>query len=461
MKKAVLIVTPIDVLLPASEFKWLVNQPESDVGYHVDDEDQLEHILFLNQHLLRTILRNRLISTVLTRETYNLVPALLGEIRYTVDNLLGTDTENFHEICARSTIQNVSCRVMNRVFVGRSISRNAKFSNAVTAYIRNTPTVSRLLRFIWKPLRPLAALFLTLPARIRTWKIYDILGLEIERRLKVAEANGIEPELKATENDLLQWMVDGIKLSNDPRRFKFNMLFGSILTFNFAAMTTVSSSMTHAIVDLACSKKEYLGELRVEISSVIAKHGGKFDKRALASMVKLDSLMRESQRINTPVTVSIPRSVVKKGGIKTPSGIHVPQGAVMVVPTYSIMRDAAIYPDPCTFKPFRFAGEPTAPGLEGQNGNAQGSLPPPTNPPQPWVKATPEYTAFGYGPHACPGRHIAAVGVKLMMAYIIAHYDFETEEKRPENIWIGHSQVGPQKTTVRIRRRKEKDVVFA
>ncbi|KAI2781530.1 hypothetical protein F4815DRAFT_444313 [Daldinia loculata] len=29
------------VLLPASEFKWLVSQPESDVDYRVEDEDQV------------------------------------------------------------------------------------------------------------------------------------------------------------------------------------------------------------------------------------------------------------------------------------------------------------------------------------------------------------------------------------------------------------------------------------
>lgn len=41
MKKSALIATTIDVLLPASEFKWLVSQPESDVDYRVEDEDQV------------------------------------------------------------------------------------------------------------------------------------------------------------------------------------------------------------------------------------------------------------------------------------------------------------------------------------------------------------------------------------------------------------------------------------
>ncbi|KAI2781529.1 cytochrome P450 [Daldinia loculata] len=348
-------------------------------------------------------------------------------------------------------------------FVGQSLSRNAKFRNAATAYVTNLPTVSRLVRFIWRPLQPLAALLFTLPARIRTWRIYDILGPEIERRLTAPEANSVDPELEATENDFLRWIIDDMKLSSDPHCFKFDMLFGYILAFNLVAMSTISGSMTHAIVDLACSKYEYIDELRVEIASVIAKNSGKFDKRALASMVKLDSLMRESQRINTLTTFSAPRFVIKKGGIETPSGIHVPQGAVLVVPTYSIMHDAAIYPDPYTFKPFRFAGEPTAPDWEGGNSNTQGS-PPPTTPrqmPQAWVKVAPEYASFGYGPHACPGRHIAAVGVKLMMAYIIAHYDFEMQGKRPKNIWSGSVLLGPQRTTVRIRRRKEKDIVFA
>ncbi|KAI1659022.1 cytochrome P450 [Daldinia decipiens] len=442
------------VLLPASEFRWLIRQPESEVNYCVEEEDQLNHVLFRNQRLLYTFIRNRLTPTVLTKEIYNLFPALLDEIRYTVDSLLGIDTENFHEICVHNMVHKVSCQVMNRAFVGQSLSRNAEFHNAAIAYVANIPTVVKLIRFTWRPLRTLVALFLALPTRIRMWRIYDILGPEIERRLTALEVSSVDPELKATENDFLQRMVDDTKLSSDPHRFKFDMLFGNILGFNVSAMSTVSGTMMHAIVDLAHSKDEYLDELRVEIASVIAKRGGRFDKQALASMVKLDSTMRESQRMNTILTVSVPRFVVKKGGIETPSGIRVPQGAAVAVPTYAMMHDAAIYPDPYTFKPFRFAGEPAAPDWGDGNINTQGSLP------QAWVKGSPEYVGFGYGPHACPGRHIAAAGVKLTMAYIIAHYDFDIQGRRPKNNWSGTVRLGPQRTTVRIRRRKEKDISF-
>ncbi|KAK6951847.1 hypothetical protein Daesc_006372 [Daldinia eschscholtzii] len=202
------------------------------------------------------------------------------------------------------------------------------------------------------------------------------------------------------------------------------------------------------------SREEYLEELRVEIASVTVRHGKGPDKQALASMVKLDSSMREPQRVNTLVIFSVPHRKVKNRDIKTPSGIHIPRGAVIVVPAYSIMH-------PYTFKPFRFAGDAATPDQGSNKSHAEelvtlASLSPQRKR-QGWTQATPEYTSFRYGPHACPGRSIAAVVVKLMMAYIIAHYDFEVQE----NVILGASLMTPQKATIRARRRKEEDIGFA
>ncbi|KAG4223291.1 hypothetical protein PC116_g28241 [Phytophthora cactorum] len=181
--------------------------------------------------------------------------------------------------------------------------------------------------------------------------------------------------------------------------------------------------MTHAILIFAYFKQEYLEELRVEIASVTVRHGKGPDKQALASMVKLNSSMRESQRVNTLVIFSVPHH-------------------------------------PYTFKPFRFAGDVATPDQGSNKSHAEelvtlASLSP-RRKRRGWTQATPEYTSFGNGSHACPGRSIAAVVVKLMMAYIIAHYDFEVQE----NVILGASLMTPQKATIRVRRRKEEDIGF-
>ncbi|KAI1477928.1 cytochrome P450 [Daldinia eschscholtzii] len=453
------------VLLPLEEFGWLVNQPESDFSYEIEDELQLKPNMFLDRPSLHTVLRNRAIPTTLTKETYNLSRVLQEEIQNAVDGLLGADTNGFREICVYNVVKNISGKVMSSLFVGQFLCHHTDFCNAAIAFGSSVQQIAVLLHFIWTPFRPLAGLVLTFPARVQAWKMHKIIGREVRRQLNAPKARGLEPKPQTAGKDFLQSTIDIIRTSSDPHRFKLDMLFGSIRIFVITSMTTVTGAMTHAILSLAYSKQEYLEELRVEITSVTARHGKGPDKQVLASMVKLDSSMRESQRVNTLVIFSVPRRVVKKGGIKTPSGIHVPRGAVIVVPAYSIMHDAAIYPDPYTFKPFRFAGDVAMPD-QGTSKSLAEELVMPTSPSprrkrQGWTQATPEYTSFGYGPHACPGRSIAAVVVKLMMAYIIAHYDFEVQGKRPENVILGASLMTPQKATIRVRRRKEEDIGFA
>ena len=56
--------------------------------------------------------------------------------------------------------------------------------------------------------------------------------------------------------------------------------------------------------------------------------------------------------------------------------------------------------------------------------------------------------------HSSPGRFFAALQLKVLVAYIVSHYDFEPLEIRPLNMSIGAHIVPPQSATVRVRRRK-------
>ena len=57
----------------------------------------------------------------------------------------------------------------------------------------------------------------------------------------------------------------------------------------------LSQSLTHALFDLAAAP-EYIQPLREEIESVLAVEG--WTKIAMGKMWKLDSFLKESQRVN-------------------------------------------------------------------------------------------------------------------------------------------------------------------
>lgn len=442
------------VMLPFKELQWLVEQPDSDVSMHEQTNDALQlDYTVTDPRLVHVPVHVNLVSGLLTRETGNLVPDLLDEIQYSVEGLWGTDAGNFKTICVYDVMRRIIGQATNRVFIGLPMCRDAALLDVGMSFAQDIPLVSTVLRFIWKPLRPLAALFLTIPNRIHTNQFYKILRPEIQKRLTEYDARRADPETKAADqepNDFLQWSIKQAKTLDDPYFSKVDTLAGRVLLLNFASIHTSSFAITHVILDLASSKQEYVEELREEINTVLAEHGGQWNKRALAAMPKLDSVMRESQRVNSFVTVATNRTVVNPKGVTTPSGIHLAQGTTVCTPSYPVFHDPNIYPEPEVFKPFRFA-EKRAENAAAEGGDNNASYIQRAR--QAFATTSPEYTAFGHGRHACPGRFFASSELKLMLAYIVLNYDFEIQEKRPENFWFGMNRVPPMKATINIKRR--------
>jgi cytochrome P450 len=274
-----------------------------------------------------------------------------------------------------------------------------------------------------------------------------MLTPEIERRLADYDARQRDPENKShapEPNDCLQWTIRQAKNIGDPYLWKPTTLAIRMMLLNFAAIHTSSFAITSAILDLAASKQEYMDELRAEIEGVLAEHVGEWDKRALARMHKLDSVMRESQRLNSFMTMGLNRAVVAENGIVTPSGVKVPRGYNAAVPSYAVLHDNSVYPDADEFKPFRFADQRGDESVEYVKRAAKA-----------FATTSNEYLAFGHGRNACPGRFFAANELKLILAHLVLSYDIELMpmDSRPRNQWIGHNRVPPFEAKVRIRRR--------
>ncbi|EAW11053.1 uncharacterized protein ACLA_066890 [Aspergillus clavatus NRRL 1] len=70
---------------------------------------------------------------------------------------------------------------------------------------------------------------------------------------------------------------------------------------------------------------------------------------------------------------------------------------------------------------------------------------------------------WGYGTHACPGRHFASNQIKVLMAALLLRYDFrfakdqnsDTEYKRPSNVVEGVRIMPNPNVEVLIRNRVE------
>ncbi|KAI0320026.1 cytochrome P450 [Amylostereum chailletii] len=342
-----------------------------------------------------------LIRTQLTGNIENISSEVRDELDTAVNKVIPTEGAEWVKVRAVPAVLKVVCRVSNRVFVGSPLCRNEDFQNlnieyAVVVLVAALFTCSYTLGLI-----RLAARFLTpLPKQTRRL-MRHLTPIVEEREQKLAEY-GTEWEDKP--DDMLMWLMEVAtgeerSLSNLSRR---------ILAVNFAAIHTTSLSFTHALYHLAAGP-ECVKSLREEIESVVAEEG--WSKAGFTKMHRLDSFMRESQRFNGMGFANLTRVAMKPFTFS--NGVTVPTGTVLSCAEMATHRDEDNYENADVFKPFRFSDMRQG---EGQATKHQ------------MITASPEFIAFGYGRHTCPGRFFAVNEMKCMLAHVVLNYDVRFED---------------------------------
>ncbi|KAH8756462.1 cytochrome P450 [Hyaloscypha finlandica] len=443
------------IVLPASETQFVTEQPDSVLNLRaVIIKGLLYRYTVADQFIVSNAAHQHIITTTLTNQIGNMLSALNDETAFCFEQIWGTDTETFRDVGVWDTLGRVVGGVTNRAFVGLPYSRDPALLRAGLNFARCLPLSARFLSFVWEPLRPLASPLFTLPNRIFERRFTNVLLPEIDRRLRhrFDHMNNDKEKYIADKNDFLQWSIEQAIASGDPRMWKPRTLAGRVLLLNLVSIHTSSLTVTNLVLDLISSKAETLDELRNEITSVLAETQGVWTKTAMYKMEKLDSVFRESARLNTLTAVALRRVVVAKDGLTTPSGVHIPCGNFCAVPSLAVLTDAKKYSSPESFDPFRFvdlrrevnSGERLPDHVE----RSRMSFPATSN----------DYLAFGNGRQACPGRFFAAAELKLMLAYVLLHYDFEMLPKRPSDTWVGILRIPSPSAKIRVKRRKPSEV---
>ncbi|KAJ4415842.1 hypothetical protein N0V82_007102 [Gnomoniopsis sp. IMI 355080] len=407
-----------------------------------------------------------LVTTKLTSQIGNLIPTVAEELNLALtehwgDEGPGTGSASqgeWKEVCVYETLRLIIGQTINRIFIGESLYRNRDLLDTAVAYAQSVPVSAQLLILFPKPLRSLVAPLITLPNRWHERKWFQITLTEVRRRLdsRSQQSKNSKEDARvhpgaAKQSDFLDWLIAYGESSDDPYFLNPEVMAARILLLNAFALHTTVFAITHMILDLVGSGdrqgSHYIAELRQEISDVLEAHSddGEWNKRALARLEKLDSTFRESQRVNTVLTVGPLRIVSHKDGVTTPSGVHVPKGYQVGIPAYSIHHDEDIWgTDAAQFNPFRHSNKRRDAQATGDH--VQGAR-------QAWATTSPEYLSFGAGKNSCPGRFFAAGLLKVLMANILLKYDFEFQDKRPDNAWFGTNHLPPTEAKIRIRRR--------
>lgn len=163
---------------------------------------------------------------------------------------------------------------------------------------------------------------------------------------------------------------------------------------------------SHVIFDLA-SRPECQKPLQEELAAVMAQERVPYlSKTSTPKLRLLDSFCKESQRVNPLGPMTFARLVMRD--ITLHDGTVLPAGTHLAVASGQRGTDSAVYDDPGTFRPWRFAKMREEKGHESR---------------YQFVTSSPDSLGWGFGNHACPGRFFANNELKVIVTYILANYD--------------------------------------
>ncbi|KAJ8464090.1 hypothetical protein ONZ51_g9826 [Trametes cubensis] len=363
-----------------------------------------------------------IIRDKLTRSLPSVLPGVIDELTVAVREYIPVEGDQWLAVNVMEQAREIVARASNRVFVGLPAYLAIRFTTDV---IRDRATINLFPMFM----KPIVGRVVGNSAR-SVRRARPILKPMMDERKRMMEKYGDDwPE---KPNDMLQWILEeGLARNNTD-----DQIIQRILLINMAAIHTSSNSITHAIYHLA-EHPEYLAPLREESEPIIQEEG--WTKAAMGRMWKLDSVMRESQRLNGINTISLMRKTQKDVVLK--DGTFLPRGTLMVAAAYPLHHDDSVYADASVFDPWRFSRQRER---EGESMKHQ------------YVNTSVDYVPFGHGKHACPGRFFAANELKAMLAYIVLNYDMKLEGdgKRPENIHFGQTVFPDPNARVLFRKRQ-------
>jgi cytochrome P450 len=359
-----------------------------------------------------------------------------------------------------------------RIFVGEEMSKNRLFLDTFIDFATCVFITSSYLKVFPSFLRPLIV-----PLIPHFWRIKKIhrnnrrlLLPEVRKKMQEPpkESQGrslgvfagtdslhvMVARKLAGKQDMLDWLIEASGPNPDPRNVIVRQL-----GIGFAAIHTTTNHMTNVLYDLAARWDEYAPALIAEYRQALADDGGVLQKSTLTKLSKLDSFMKESQRLN-PSSSCMCGYIVRAIGLLTSTvgfnrkvlqdytlsdGKVLPKSCWIAVASGPLLLTQSQFENPLEFDGFRFDRMRQEGSLESQTEAAKTSH----------FTSTGKYSlVFGHGRYACPGRFFAALESKLMLIHVLENYELRLPEgaTRYKNLVYADANIPDPTKTVLFRK---------
>jgi cytochrome P450 len=384
-----------EVILPMSQMKWLLEQPDHVLNQREVNSDFLHaKRTMLHPNIPRDTIHGHVIRRELTKDLDNYVAAMADETVHALIVNWGVNTRGWTEVPGYEMMLDVVSRISNRVLVGIPLCRDPAYLRCSSTFSRNVVLSASMLNMLPSFLRPVLGPLITAYDMRHYRQIAKHTTPIIKQRMSNLKS-GLDyrnPDY-SQHNDYIQWALHDAFSYDNPEEQTSEMITKRLAALSFALIQSSVITVTNTLFDIASSPHcvEIQKSLREEIQRVTAENMGKeWQKASLAKMIRLDSTFRESMRLGGFISRGVMKKVVDPRGIRIPSGEYLPPGSKVGITSYAVQHDESVYRDAMQFDTFRFS-RPLEDISEKQGPIAK---------PLPMVTSTDNFMAFSHGRHA-------------------------------------------------------------
>ncbi|KAF3770642.1 cytochrome P450 [Cryphonectria parasitica EP155] len=380
-----------------------------------------------HQDILPTLIR-----TKLTQNLARLIPQLKEEVEFMTATEF-PECKDWTPVKFQPFALRCVARTSGRAFVGPSICRQEAWMDTSVNFAIHIFLALVKLQFFPEWLRPIGQYLVSDLGKIKqdTEKAKKMLVPIIQERLRDMQCPGYEKE-----DDFIQWLLDALP---EEERTDYHTQAELQLLLSAASIHTTNNLLVDCMYDLAANPED-AEELRQEAIAVLEggdPSSGWARKDSMTKLKKLDSFMKEVQRLSGNVTSFI-RKV--RQPITLSDGTYLPAGTKLLAPLSGFSHDERYYPEPEKFDPLRFFRMRQR--TEDDVNRYQ-------------FTSISDNMNFGAGKAACPGRFFAGNEIKMILAYFLINFDVRLKEgqARPKSMVLMMTKSPDPNAELLFRRR--------
>ncbi|KAI1380479.1 cytochrome p450 monooxygenase [Hypoxylon crocopeplum] len=393
-------------IVPIKTLQELNKLPEKTMSFRREMYDR-----FLGRYTAFASNEDALVKSIkndLTKSLDSLLPLISEESDYAISQSLVLPSRTWTKVPLHSISTRLIAFLSGRTFVGLPLSRTPEWIDAAIDVTLNAMAGSgKMWQFpAWS--WPIVHFFLAETKAVKRYlqKTARMISPILKQRVAEMRAPDFKPPA-----DMTQWLMQHAK--GNPQDLNYHARQHIVL--NIAAIHTTSGQLTNTLYELA-KRPEYVEPLRDEIEKYTGPEG-QFTKQSLYQMKKMDSFLREVQRMNVPGLVSVNRKVLQP--VTLSDGTVLPVNTSIAVAADSVARDDRIWGNAAEFDGFRFEKLRMS-----ETGDSKYQF----------TSINEESLSFGHGRSACPGRFFAAAELKILLSKIIMEYDMKLLEGDPQQL---------------------------